>query len=446
MKRCLARTVSGLLMLVLLVMTSSGQTEESAGTAPTLKVLTFNVWGIIGAKERRPRAEAIGRELAKLNPDVIALEEAFESPEQDLILDGLKKGGYPVADYRYFRHLYGSGVFFISRFKIESALFESYRVNCCWSDLERLGGKGIAYLLLQTPYGPLEVFHTHALSRTPKIFDDEGNFIPGDPKQIHRLLEMYQIDRFVRAHHNPRIRSFIAVGDFNVSPEMLEYQFLVSLAGFESSFEVVHPGENPSTFSKNDNWVKDDFSRIDHIFFKNFPGLEGFWVQPVDSKVVLDETITDPKTLRPINLSDHYGLMTEFSVIQTGDAPASPLGVVPLKCPCDFCPLDGYTAGAITLTADNLPRWRNLALQIFREDYDQRDVNDPLLMPMAELVAKTPGEEPLQVQIPDAGQDPLRARIAKQCGLNDQAPPPAETPPPSEPAEPPPTEVEGDRG
>lgn len=292
-----------------------------ADEAPTLRVLTFNVWGIFSGKIRPYRMREIAKAIATLDPDVIALEEAFAARHRQLILDGLHEAGYPVAGSRYYRKPYGSGVFLISKYPIRSTEFTRYAVQCGPFDIEYYAGKGIQHAVLETPHGPLDFYLTHVLSRTPAIFDAQGNFIPGDPFQTDRILQMAQIDEYLEATRDPQGRSLIAVGDFNVSPEMLEYWVLLKLSGLESSFETLHPGENPSTFSSADNWVTDDFSRIDHIFYKNFAGTRGFAVKPIESRVVLDQKVPGPDGT-PVNLSDHYGFFTVFAVVET--APPSP--------------------------------------------------------------------------------------------------------------------------
>lgn len=387
----------------------------SAEVEPKLTVLTFNIWGITGAKARVIRAEAIGRRIAALDPDIVAIEEAFEKRHRKVLFESLAKGGYEFADSRYFRKLYGSGVLFISKYPIESALFEPYRVNAAFYDIERLGGKGIAHLRLATPWGPLDFFHTHALARMTPVFDNEGNYIPGDPKHIDRLLQMYQIDRFVRGQKNPRARSIIAAGDFNVSPEMLEYRFLSTLTGFENSFDAIHPGKNPSTFSPNCVFVKDDYSRIDHIFYKNFEGPEGFWLKPTSSRVEMVDRFTNPKNLKEINYSDHYGLLTEFEVIEEGGASPSPAGVVSLECPCcnGECPLQGYSGGVLEITSANFRSWQDVALDVFRVAYEKKERENDLIPPMARVVEWDPSSDPIKIEIPSNERKAWEKRV---CG------------------------------
>ncbi|OGP60658.1 MAG: hypothetical protein A2V67_10550 [Deltaproteobacteria bacterium RBG_13_61_14] len=289
-----------------------------AEEAKTIRVLQFNVWGIFSSKDKSFRMSEIPKAIQALDPEIIALEEAFDRKSRKQIVEGLKAAGYPIAGWHYWHKPYGSGVMLISKYPIESLAFEKYRVQCPPTNMEHYAGKGMAHAVLKTPYGPLDFYLTHVLSRTPAIFDAQGEFIPGDPFQVDRILQMYQIDQYVHQTHNSMGRSFIAAGDWNVSPEMLEFHVLLKLTGFENSFDLLHPGDNPSTFSKNDSWVTDDFSRIDHIFFKNFPGDQGFWVKPIESRVVFQEKVKDPKG-KEVNLSDHYGLLTVFEVVDQAE-------------------------------------------------------------------------------------------------------------------------------
>ncbi len=279
-------------------------------------------------------------------------------------------------------------------------------------NIEWLGGKGIAYLNLDTPWGPLDFFLTHAIARMTVAFDAQGDYMPGDPQQIDRLLHMYQIDHFIRTHKNPRARSIIAAGDFNVCPEMLEYQFLIKKTGLESSFEIINPGENPSTFSPVNVWVKDEFARIDHIFFKNYNGTEGFWLRPTQSRVEMNETFTDMKSGDEINYADHYGLWTEFDVVTSSPEPPSPVGIL-AQCSACTSDLQGYADGKLDLTSSNALSWRNQAMQIFATAYDNEERKNQLLIPMAEIITYS-DEPPRTIKFEDGTDEQIEAIIKKE--------------------------------
>ena len=86
----------------------------------TLKIVTFNVWGLYALSDHRlERMVAIGEVLAGLAPDVIGLQEAFIESDRDIILTALRKAG--IEHHVYFRSgLFGSGLLVASRFPIES--------------------------------------------------------------------------------------------------------------------------------------------------------------------------------------------------------------------------------------------------------------------------------------------------------------------------------------
>ncbi len=384
-------------------------------------VLTYNIWGIAGAKQRMVRAEAIGRKLAALDPDIIALEEAFEYRHREVLMKSLEDAGYEITDWRYFRRVYGSGLLFISKYPILESRFEPYRVIGGAADIEWLGGKGLAYLTLDTPWGTLEFVHTHAIARMTPVFDPQGAFIEGDPKQPDRLLHMYQIDRFTRGQRRALGRSVIAAGDFNVSPEMLEYDMLMALTGFENSFDALHPGENPSTFSVKNVFVDDDYSRIDHVFYKNHEGQLGFWVRPVESRVEFVEQFTSPKDDREINYSDHYGLLTVFeAVTEEGGVSPSPKGIEPVTCECACCEARQVDGEAVTIEQGQLAAWHEVARDVFNEAYDEQDRRNELLVPMAKVLAADESALPVTVVVPQGYRKQLeRICCSAECGPAD---------------------------
>ena len=387
---------------------------RSLAAEPKIKVLTFNIWGIIGAKKRPVRMKAIGEKIAALDPDIIAIEEAFEAKHRKILMKSLKDSGYKFEDYRYYKNVYGSGCLLISKYPITESYFEPYRVIGGVWDIEWLGGKGLAYLNLDTPWGPLDFFLTHAIARMSIAFDSQGNYMPGDPKQVDRLLHMYQIDHFIRTHKNPRARSIIAAGDFNVCPEMLEYQFLIKKTGLESSFEILNPGENPSTFSPVNVWVEEEYGRIDHILFKNYNGTEGFWLRPTVSRVEMNETFTNMKSGNEINYSDHYGLWTEFEVITGSPEAPSPVGIL-AQCPACMSDLSGYADGKLELDSANALAWRNTALGIFAKAYDEEDRHNKLLIPLAEIITYS-DETPRTIKF-EGGTD---AQIESIIGVGEE--------------------------
>jgi len=374
-----------------------GCEEEEERKLPRIKVLTFNVWHIVTAKEQAIRAVAIGRKIAELDPDIVAFEEAFNQRRRKILFENLEKGGYEIADYRYVRYVYGSGLLLISKYPILKVRFEPYRVIGGAANIEWLAGKGIIHARLKTPHGPIDFFHTHAIARMTDVFDEDGNYIPGDPQVNDRILHMYQIDRFVRGQRGQRTRSTIAAGDFNVSPEMLEYRLLSAITGFDNSHDRANPERNPSTYSTENIYVTQECSRIDHVFYKNYEGAEGFWVHPAESRVEMMDKFTSPESMETINYSDHYALYTEFEVITDkydicGFA-LSTEGTTPSPDKCASCLWDGYDDGTLKLHANNIDDWRSMALSTIGAAWYKQDRKNSLIPLMAEIVTSSPGTE-----------------------------------------------------
>src|SRR3954465_1434337 len=61
-------------------------------TVQPLRVLTLNVWGLPIASDRAERMRAIGEQITALDPDVIALQEAFVPEDRERILSYLAPG------------------------------------------------------------------------------------------------------------------------------------------------------------------------------------------------------------------------------------------------------------------------------------------------------------------------------------------------------------------
>lgn len=406
----------GLIILLLVSIIFSGPPSLRAeGEDNKLKVLTFNIWGIFNAKHRVVRIKAIAEKIAEIDPDILAIEEAFAYRHRRLLKKSLVKAGYPFEHWKYFQRAYGSGILLISKFPIEKVVWKPYVVNGAWSDIEWLGGKGIAYFRLKTPWGPLDLFHTHAIARMTRIFDEDGNYIEHDYNEVDRHIHMYQIDRFVRERRNAEGRSMIATGDFNVCPAMPEYKLLMALTGFENSFDMLNPGENPSTYSRENMYVKYDSSRIDHIFYKNYEGDRGFWVNPVLSRIEMDGTFINPKTSERTNYSDHYGVYTEFEIIsEPGDASYSKAGLGDLD-PAERShdKLDGYSDGVITLTRENLSMWQYFALGVYGDAYEKKDRKNALLLPLAKALYSSGMEETIELRVPSEYVELVEKRIKK---------------------------------
>lgn len=391
--------------------TGSTRAEESA---PSLRVLTYNIWGIFNAEYRRLRFAQIPAEIIKLNPDVVCLQECFRGRDLRAIADGLRRLGYPLETVYQKELRYGSGVVIFSRYPAERLEYKPYRIKGAVYSYERHAGRGVAHARLTTPAGPVEFFCTHAMPRMNLIFDEQGNYLDGDPKQDDRLLQMVEIHQLVERMAAPDAASVIVVGDFNVSPEMLEYHLLLRAGDFHSSFDELHPAENPSTYTRANEFAPVEASRLDHILFRNEPGETGFRLVPVESRVVCNEPVEVPKLARSIPLSDHYGLFTVFALKRPAEIPpdSEPPSTTGLRSADYYLPQ--IQAGVIELNAENQEAWESLALAVLEDAIARAKRRSPLIRPAAELLTEWPeGKDPQRVELDPRQRAALEKFLAR---------------------------------
>jgi endonuclease/exonuclease/phosphatase family metal-dependent hydrolase len=360
------------------------QAEEPS---PTFQVLTYNIWGVFNAQYRELRLEQIPAAIIALNPDAVCLEECFRWRDLHTITNGLRELGYPLETVYQKELRYGSGVVILSRYPAELLEFEPFRIKGSFYSYERGAGRGVAHARLQTPAGPVDFFCTHAMPRMNLIFDEQGNYLDGDPKQDDRLLQMVEIHQIVERRRDPQAASVIVAGDFNVSPEMLEYQLLLRSGDFHSSFDELHPDENPSTYTLENEFATVEASRLDHILFRNEPGALGPRLAQIESRVVIKAPAPIPKLGRSIPLSDHYGLFTVFALRSAAEtAPdAEPPSAQGRQVAEYYLP--AVQSGVIEIVPENRGAWEALALAVLEDAIRRGKHRSPLIRPAAEIVA-----------------------------------------------------------
>jgi endonuclease/exonuclease/phosphatase family metal-dependent hydrolase len=335
-----------------------------------ISVLTYNIWGVISARHRNARIEKVPEAIMELDPDIICLIEAFRPKDHKVLRDGFDEMGYPIRTWHHHDCGYGTGILLISRFDSEEADYRNFKAQGEIYSYERLACRGLLSMVFNTPAGKLDFFATHSIPRMKLIFDDEGNLIEGDPKELYRYLQMYELARMIQEMRGHDTRSLVAAGDFNVSPEMREYRLLLRLSGLQNSFEVLHPGENPSTYCVQTNeFATIEGSRIDHILYQNYGGSKGFYLEPLESCVVMTGKRITRKGM--MHLSDHYGMFTVFKIADKGEVSEAdpPILSLPLK-DMNFY-IDGLDGNVIEFYPGKQGAWDALGLNILK-DYDKK--------------------------------------------------------------------------
>jgi len=281
-----------------------------------VKILSYNIWGVFIAPARKTRAQVIGKEIAKLDPDIIGFQEAFNSRHREIILKDLEKSGWGKPYSYYQKKWYGPGSWIVSKYPFEETAMLVYPVNGTAFDSDYYAKKGAAYARVKTPYGPIDFFATHMIARYTLSQDLQGNVIEEDWIKSDRLLQAEQMARFVQnKNQESKVRSLVAVGDFNSPPVLLEYGLFKNLSGLDNT--VDETGISNCTPEMRRCRLE---RRIDHVFYQNYQGQSGFFLRPVKAEIVFQEKVKSGNTT--VKMSDHDGLLVEFEVLSADDAGA----------------------------------------------------------------------------------------------------------------------------
>ncbi len=265
-----------------------------------LRVLTWNLWWRFGPWEaRRPAIAAV---LARLDADVICLQEVWDDGEVNFAVE--------LADALGYHHVYGSrleldGVHFgnaiLSRWPITNSEVlplpaeedVDERRTCVRADING-------------PRGALQVFNTHLNWR----FDQSAT----------RQDQVEAICKFIETSKPPEGRPVapILCGDFNADPDSDEIRMLNGLAATPVPKLVFHDawvvaGQASASSTTGATWTNDNpyaqldlepDRRIDYIFV-GWPKAGG----------VGHVTHTTVECLEPVDkvvASDHLGLLAEL--------------------------------------------------------------------------------------------------------------------------------------
>lgn len=152
---------TGLLALGLALMSAEAAGSETL----TLRVLTYNVWGVPMIAPLRPeRMTRIGPAIAALSPDLVALQEVWTDEDAEILTEGLAQIGLTHIERFTEDWPDDSGLMIASRYPIEKVRFSRYRQgrhpHLPWH-VDYMAGKGIARVTVRTPLGEVDFAATH---------------------------------------------------------------------------------------------------------------------------------------------------------------------------------------------------------------------------------------------------------------------------------------------
>lgn len=145
--------------------TASSLSDPFKNLTHNLKVATFNIWGLVTAKDRSARIDAITRYFTK-NPrglDILCLQELWMADDYRTVRAALSLE-FPHAHY-FKSGVVGSGLAVFSKFPIQEAWWKGFTLTGKAHrifDGDWYAGKGIGAVRIKHPViGDIDVFNTH---------------------------------------------------------------------------------------------------------------------------------------------------------------------------------------------------------------------------------------------------------------------------------------------
>jgi endonuclease/exonuclease/phosphatase family metal-dependent hydrolase len=203
-----------------------------AETPFRLRVLSWNVWGLPAfSTNLAERMAALPDAIAKLDPDVVLLQEIWAESDGTRVREGLARRGYPHATHLAHTEHGMTGLFTASKLPLKHVgflPFASGRIGHSIWHLEWIASKGVGSFLVQTPLGELAVQNTHLQAQYET-----------DVYAAERLAQMSEI---VQMHLTSSL-PLVLGGDFNTGSEELPRRALLDLVALSDA----RPSPRPDT-------------------------------------------------------------------------------------------------------------------------------------------------------------------------------------------------------
>ncbi|MGN9844424.1 endonuclease/exonuclease/phosphatase family protein [Nonomuraea sp. H19] len=260
----------------------------------TIRVATLNVWGTNGPWPQR--LALIRRELARLRPDVVGLQEVMREDDYCQAREIAEGLGYEIA--------YGPASECDGRIQ-GNAVLSRLPINERREFTLPLGGcepRALLYVLVETLYGELPCFVTHL-----------------NWQQDHGAIRLAQL-RYVVARVGELSGADlppVLMGDLNADPDSDEIRYLRGLAVvdgesvyFADAWTYGGDGSAGATFDRANDYARharEPSRRIDYIFTG---GDELFRGEPLRTALAF----TEPELLDGVRVwpSDHFGLVSDI--------------------------------------------------------------------------------------------------------------------------------------
>ncbi len=267
----------------------------------SIRVVTLNVWALpLGMSRLNSlRMHLIGESMQKLDADVFAFQEVWTQAARVELLTAGQRAGYVHVWHRD-DTIAGSGLLVLSRVPILEQIFSSFTLSGLPQRVQHgdwWAGKGMVLLRLAHADGELMLLNTHLLARyVPMSREDEYLAM--------RVAEVVEIASVLANVDLP----VIALGDFNIREDSIEYRVLQGLSGLVDVAAHLNMRQD-TRLSENPYRHKRSPARIDYVFMR-----AGRQRNLIASSVrrIFDKTLTLDG--EPASASDHSGLLAELEL------------------------------------------------------------------------------------------------------------------------------------
>lgn len=213
--------------------------SSAAGKAPAppslrLRCVSFNIWTPpVVAPYVSARMHAVCDELARLDYDIIGIQELFTPDARHIVLQRLHAMGYFVTTFAAGAGLpgaaTGSGLVVASRFPVLDSVFvpmtnSSRPLRFDHFDWSVGKGIGMCRILLPDAFGTCDVFVSHL----------QAHYSHDDVYEHLRALQAVEAGSFIRATRRSDLTLLFA--DLNATPSSLTYRTLCTMAGLRDAY------------------------------------------------------------------------------------------------------------------------------------------------------------------------------------------------------------------
>ncbi|MDX9767147.1 MAG: endonuclease/exonuclease/phosphatase family protein [Ectothiorhodospiraceae bacterium] len=191
----------------------------------TLRIISFNVaCGHLFTTHRDQRMDAIGRRLKELDPDLVAIQEAFTHDGRARLFAALE-GSRLVYRADFPAGVVGNGMLTLSAWPIVERTFHRYRHGSPWYKIHQgdwWAGKGVGLTRIALPELDLDFYNTHTQPDR------------GDPANaVARRGQMTEMADFIGCTRRPDV-PLIAAGDFNTGVGAADLGSLLAATGLRT--------------------------------------------------------------------------------------------------------------------------------------------------------------------------------------------------------------------